>query len=280
MIFLIGLILAIIAVDPGQTQQPQEIEPSKEVTIEFEQEDNRPNILLILLDDVGFSDLGFTASEISTPVMNSLANSEILMKNYHVSPTCSPTRAMLLTGVDNHQTGLGTMNEFLADNQRGKPGYETFLTNDVVTVSSLLHDGGYHSYMTGKWHLSYGAATKNEDILGKWAKYDPYARGFEETFTAVLPGNHFNEEGMTYGYTAFHNRNGERVPLPDDFYSGTTYTDYMIDFIDKNHGDGKPMFMYLAFWESHPPLQVPDEYIKKYDGVYDKGWDEIRKDKI
>ena len=97
MIFLIGSILALIAVDPGQTQQPQEIEPSKKVTIEFEQKDNGPNILLILLDDVGFSDLGFTASEISTPVMNSLANNEILMINNHVSPTCSTTRAISTT---------------------------------------------------------------------------------------------------------------------------------------------------------------------------------------
>ena len=249
--------------------------------IETVKEDERPNILLIVLDDVGFSDLGFTASEISTPVMNSLANSEIFMTNYHVSPTCSPTRAMLLTGVDNHLTGLGTMNEILADNQKGKPGYETFLNYDVVTVSSLLHDADYHTYMSGKWHLSYGAVERNvEDRLDQWEKYDPYARGFEETFSAALPGNHFNEKGITYGHTGFYTTNGERVTLPDDFYSATSYTDYLLEMIDQNHGDGKPMFMYLPFWTSHFPLHAPDEYIQKYEGVYDKGWDEIRKERF
>jgi len=255
----------------------------KEATMmkEIEHEDTRPNILLIVLDDVGYSDLGFTASEISTPVMNSLANSEIFMTNYHVSPTCSPTRAMMLTGVDNHQAGLGTMNEFRTDNQIGKPGYETYLNYDVVTVSTLLHDAGYHTYMSGKWHLSYGGSVKNiEDDLEEWAKYDPYARGFEETFSVALPGSHFNEIGITYGHTGFYTRNSERVSLPDDFYSANSYTNYLIEMIDQNHGDGKPMFMYLPFWTSHFPLHAPDEYIQKYDGVYDKGWDEIRKERF
>lgn len=246
---------------------------------EIEHEDTRPNILLIVLDDVGFSDLGFTASEINTPVMNSLANSEILMTNFHVSPTCSPTRAMLLTGVDNHLNGLGTMSEFLVDNQRNKPGYEGFLNYDVVTAPTLLSDAGYNTFMTGKWHLSYGASEKNVNY-DDWKKYDPYARGFTETFTTAIPGNHFSEGPVSYGLEAFNNRNGERVPLPDSFYSGNTYTDYMIDFIDMHHDDGKPMYMYLAFWESHWPLQTPQEFIDRYDGVYDKGWDEIRKERF
>jgi len=257
------------------------IERGASMMKEIEHEDTRPNILLIVLDDVGFSDLGFTASEISTPVMNSLANSEILMTNYHVSATCSPTRAMLLTGVDNHQAGLGTMNELLADNQKGKPGYETYLNYDVVTVSSLLYDADYHTYMTGKWHLSYGGSVKNvEEKLDQWNKYDPHERGFEETFSAALPGNHFNEKGIMIGHTGFYTINGERVSLPDDFYSATSYTDYLIEMIDQNHGDGKPMFMYLPFWTSHYPLHAPEEYIKKYEGVYDKGWDEIREDRF
>ena len=275
---LVTIIIGFIVISEDVTQQTEVI-IEQEIMVELE--DTRPNILLIVLDDVGFSDLGFTASEISTPVMNSLANSEILMTNYHVSPTCSPTRAMLLTGVDNHQAGLGNMNEFLTDNQKGNSGYEGYLNYDVVTVSSLLYDADYHTYMTGKWHLSYGMSEKNiDDRLDQWQKYDPHERGFEETFSAALPGNHFNEKGMSYGHTGFYTQNGERVSLPDDFYSATSYTDYLIEIIDRNHGDGKPIFMYLPFWTSHWPLHAPDEYIKKYEGVYDKGWDEIRKERF
>jgi len=106
--------------------------------IETQHEDKRPNILVILLDDIGYSDLGFTASEIDTPIMNSLAENEILLTNFHVSPTCSPTRAMMLTGVDNHLNGLGTMAEHITKNQEGVPGYETYLNYNVVTVPTFV----------------------------------------------------------------------------------------------------------------------------------------------
>ena len=247
-------------------------------------DDVRPNILLIVLDDVGFADLGFTGSEIDTPVMNSLSENEIFMTNFHVLPTCSPTRSVLLTGVDNHLTGFGSMSEFVTAEQKGQPGYEGYLNYDVVTVASLLEDAGYHTYMSGKWHMSYGANVKNmtdADLeYDNWGKYDPYNRGFEESFSVSLPGSHFNEMGQTYDHTGFYTRNAERVTLPDDFYSGDAYVDTLIEMIDENYGDGQPMFMYLAFWESHFPIHAPQEYIDKYEGVYDKGWDEIRKERF
>lgn len=109
------------------------------------------------------------------------------------------------------------------------------LNYDVVTVASLLEDANYHTYMVGKWHLSYGAVEKDvENDLEKWAHLDPYARGFEETYSATINGNHFSERGVTYGNTAFHTSQGERVPLPDDFYTANSYTDIMIYMIDKN----------------------------------------------
>src|SRR3989304_7225573 len=140
--------------------------------------DSRPNILVVVLDDTGFADYAFTGSEIPTPNLDSLRNDGKLFTNYHVLPTCSPTRSVLMTGVDNHLIGFGTMREFLADNQKGKPGYEGYLNDNVVTIPQLLKDNGYHTYMTGKWHLAYGGFDPTQD-WEKWTRYDPYARGYE-----------------------------------------------------------------------------------------------------
>lgn len=241
-------------------------------------EDLRPNILVIVLDDTGFADLAFTGSEIPTPNLDSLRNEGKLFTNFHTLPTCSPTRSVLMTGVDNHLNGLGTMTEFTADNQKGVPGYEGYLNDDVVTIPQLLKDNGYHTYMTGKWHLAYGIADPTQD-WEKLSKYDPHARGFEETFSVEIPGSHFTDVGAGPGHIPIATRNGELVEYPQQ-YIDDVFTDHMIQFIDKNHGDGKPMFMYLAFWNNHWPIQAPQEYIKKYDGVYDIGWDKIREQRF
>jgi arylsulfatase len=181
---------------------------------------------------------------------------------------------MLMTGVDNHLNGLGTMVEGMAENQKGMPGYEGFLNDNVVTIPQLLLDNGYHTYMTGKWHLAYGSM----DPTGNWeelSKNDPYNRGFEETFSVELPGSHFANVGVGPGHVPIATKNGQIVEYPQQ-YIDDVFTDYMIEFIDKNHEDGKPMFMYLAFWNNHWPIQAPQEYLEKYEGVYDEGWDKIR----
>ncbi|HSB84288.1 MAG TPA: arylsulfatase, partial [Nitrosarchaeum sp.] len=226
--------------------------------------DTRPNILFIILDDTGFSDLAITGSEIPTPAIDSLIHDGTLLTNYYVQPTCSPTRAELLTGVDHHLNGLGTMSEFIAPNQVGKPGYETYLNYDVVTIADLLKDAGYHTILSGKWHL------------GAEHPYEPSDRGFEESFS-LLEGaaNHFSERQFTYNENVTYVLNGEQVHLPSDFYSSNNYADYMIDAIDKSH-DGKPKFMYLSFTATHDPLQAPQEYIKKWEGKYDIGYDKVR----
>ena len=115
----------------------------------------RPNILIIVADDMGYTDVGAYGGEISTPNIDSLANQGLTLTNFYTASTCSPTRTMLLTGVDHHLVGMGTMNGRVDVNQEGKRGYETYLNEDAVTVSSLLKDSGYHTYMTGKWHLGY-----------------------------------------------------------------------------------------------------------------------------
>ena len=131
------------------------------------QPNKRPNFLLIVADDLGYSDLGSYGGEINTPILDNLAQTGVRYTNFYVSPTCSVTRSMLLTGTDNHIAGLGNMGELRAPNQMGKPGYEGVLNNRVVTVASLFRDNGYHTYMAGKWHLG----LKPDQI--------PKARGFE-----------------------------------------------------------------------------------------------------
>lgn len=240
--------------------------------------DTRPNILVVVLDDTGFADLAFTGGEIPTPTLDSLRTEGKLFTNFHTLPTCSPTRSVLMTGVDNHLNGLGTMVEVMAENQKGKPGYEGYLNDNVVTIPQLLKDSGYHTYMTGKWHLAYGGLDPKQN-WEKWSKYDPHARGFEETFSVELPGGHFSNLGLNSGHIPIALRNGQEVDYPQQ-YIDDVFTNNMIQFMDKNQGDGKPMFMYLAFWNNHWPIQAPQEYIKKYEGKYDAGWDKIREQRF
>jgi len=231
----------------------------------------RPNIVIILGDDLGYSDMGSFGSEIKTPNLDALANDGVRFTNFYTHATSSPTRSMLLTGVDTHQNGLGNMDEFTAPNQRGVPGYEGYLNDQVVTLPQLLKGAGYHTYMTGKWHL------------GKAPNLIPAARGFERdfslldgagsywdmtNFTAASPKSVFTEDGRYL------------KELPKDYYATKTYTDKLISFIDANHGDGKPFFAYVAHQAPHDPLHLPPEWRNRHVGEYDKGWDAVRQERL
>lgn len=235
--------------------------------------DKRPNILMILGDDFGYSDIGAFGGEIATPNLDALAKEGKIMTNYHTVPVCSPARVELLTGVDHHIGGIGTMYELIAQNQMGKPGYETWINNRVVTLAELLKDVGYHTYLSGKWHLS-----GNHDENGTL----PYDRGFEKSLT-LLGGaaNHFNDfpeapiEKITFA------EDGNIIPRPGDktLYSNNLYTDKMMGYI-KNNTDGKPFFAYLSFQVAHSPFQSPQGDIAKYDKLYSVGWDKIREQRF
>lgn len=219
-----------------------------------------PNILLIVADDMGYSDIGAFGGEIDTPNIDALARSGISFTNFHTASSCAPTRAMLLSGVDNHLAGYGSMH-VLAPNQRGQPGYEDRMNERVISVARLLGDAGYHTSMVGKWHLGMKP--------GQW----PADRGFQRSF-AILAGmdSHFGGDTIPRVTRVL---DGNKAEVPENFYSTDYYTDRLIEFIDER-ADEQPFFAYAAYTAPHWPLQAPDEYIRKYDGNYDQGWDVLR----
>lgn len=232
----------------------------------------KPNILLIVADDMGYSDLGCFGGEINTPNIDALAAKGLRGTNFYVAPSCSPSRSMLMTGTDNHIAGMGNMAEWVGPTQRGQSGYEGYLNNRVVSVANLLRDGGYHTYMAAKWHL------------GEKPEQWPSRRGFERDFALLQgAGSHWADElGLLPSEPKVtHTRNGEKVTeLPADYYSSEYFTDFIMQCIDENSGDGKPFFAYLGYQAPHGPLAVPTEWRDKYKGWYDKGYDAIRAERL
>jgi arylsulfatase A-like enzyme len=225
-----------------------------------------PNIVFILADDLGYTDIAPYGSEVNTPSLAALADQGVSFTNYHTAANCAPARAMLLTGVDSHLAGVPNIPEMLAPEQRVHDNYQGVLGDDVVTVASLLEDAGYHTYMAGKWHL--GMAPEKQ----------PSRRGFQRTM-AMMDSGADNWEQRPY--LALYDQanwfaDGERYTLPEDFYSSRFLVDKMIEFIDGNRQDGKPFLAYLPFMAVHSPVQAPQEYIDRYMGVYDSGWDVLR----
>ena len=232
------------------------------------------NILLILVDDLGWSDLGSFGGEISTPNLDGLAVDGLRLTDFNTAPTSSPTRAMLLSGEDNHLSGLGNMAEELGPNQQGKPGYEGFLNDRVVSIAQLLSHAGYRTMMSGKWHLGHSVA------LG------PESRGFKDTFVLPGGGNHFNNNRAIYigGETdvvskVSYRENGQKTVLPDDYYSSAYFTDKMIEFLSSHHqrAPDQPFFAFASYHAPHWPLQAPDAFIERYKGIYEDGYEPIRK---
>jgi len=236
------------------------------------QTQSRPNILLIVADDLGYSDLGSYGGEIKTPVLDQLAQQGVRYTDFYVAPTCSVTRSMLLSGTDNHIAGLGNMRELNAPNQVGKPGYEGVLNKRVASIAELLQDNGYHTYMAGKWHLG----LKPDQI--------PHARGFERDFSLLVGGGSHFDDGWNLEWQipkAPYTEDGRPVKkLPKDFYSTKTYTDKTIQFIEEGRKDNKPFFAYMAYTAPHGPLHLPDDWLRRYKNRYDEGWDAIRQQRL
>jgi arylsulfatase len=229
---------------------------------------SRPNFLLVVADDLGWTDIGSYGGEIDTPNLDELARQGVKFTDFHVSVSCSPTRSMLMSGNDNHVAGLGNMAELLAENQVGQPGYEGHLNNRVATLAEILREDGYHTYMSGKWHLGHDKGSL------------PFDRGFERSFSMLVGGaSHWADMLgiLPRDDPAKYSRNGKLLEeLPADFYSSKNYADFLVDSIRTNKVDGKPFLAYLAFTAVHDPVHVPEPWLAKYRGDYDEGYEALK----
>ena len=244
----------------------------------------RPNVILIVADDMGYNELGAWGSEIATPNLDELAFGGLRFTNFHAAPSCAPARAMLLSGTSNHQAGVGSMTIKRAyDGARvldpdtlglGQPGYEGHLGERIAALPEILQAAGYHTYMTGKWDL--GRALNSAHM--------PAQRGFESSFilttgTSVHLGDAHG--GVWRADALPYQENGVSVAeLPQDFFSSATFTDKLIEYIEENRGDGQPFFAWLAYTAPHSPIQVPDDWRDRYAGRYDEGYEVVRDDRF
>lgn len=230
----------------------------------------RPNIVLIVADDIGFSDFGAFGGEIATPNIDALARSGVRFASFHAAASCAPTRAMLLTGVDSHLAGIGSMRELMPLSHRGKPGYAGVLNDRVQTVASLLRASGYQTMVAGKWHLGVDPANL------------PPARGFDHSAIQADSGSD-NFEMRPYlpmKPEAYWYEEGVRLKaLPDNFYSSRYFVDKTIEYLQAGQQD-QPFFAYVAFQANHTPLQAPAHFIDQYRGDYLQGWAQVRAARI
>ena len=226
----------------------------------------KPNIVLILVDDAALMDFGAYGGEANTPNIDKLAHQGTMFTNYHTSPSCAPSRAMLLTGYDSHLTGVPNLPLFLPPDQVEEPGYEGILNDSIKTVATQLKENGYSTYITGKWHL------------GHTEKTLPSKRGFNRSYILNASGAD-NYEHKAYLPTQSKPKwfkDGKAIDLPKDFYSSRNLVDEMMQFMEEEPNKESPFFAYLAFQAIHIPVQAPKEFIQKYEGVYDEGWDVLR----
>ena len=226
----------------------------------------RPNVLLIMADDMGYSDIGCYGGEIQTPNIDKLAANGLRFKQFYNTARCCPTRASMLTGLYPHQTGIGGM----VDDNSEIPAYAGDLNRQCVTIAEALGRDGYATYMTGKWHIS--KSTSPED-KHNWLKQ----RGFDKFYGTITgAGSFFNPATLTY------NNNAVSISTKDNFYYTNAISDSTVTFL-QNHNQkipDQPFFFYVAYTAPHWPLHALEKDIQKYDGVYSKGWDKLRKERI
>jgi arylsulfatase/uncharacterized sulfatase len=222
-----------------------------------------------MVDDAAFMDFGIYGGEARTPHIDRLAKQGTLFLNYHTSPLCSPSRAMLLTGVDNHRTGHATIEEVLPPELRGRPGYTLRLEPGVLTLADRLKAAGYRTLMSGKWHLGRGQG----DL--------PNSHGFDRSLALDASGadNYAARSYMPYYDHAPWFEDGAPARLPDRFYSSDLLVDRLITYIDEQPPGSAPFFGYLAFQAVHIPVQAPKVFSDNYAGRFAQGWEALREER-
>jgi len=229
---------------------------------------DRPNVLIIVADDLGYSDLGVYGSEIETPTLDALAEAGLIATSFYVAPDGGPTQAMVLTGVEHHLVGMANVRRWKAAAGLNKPAYDQRLNDRAVTLASLLAAAGYHTCMAGRWELGDEPANL------------PAQRGFERSF-ALHDGaaSHWGDmrSAIPGRERARYTRDGQDVAeLPPDYFSTRAFTDFVIESLGVSRGDGRPFFAYLSFQAPHSPLAVPEDWRERYAGRYAEGYDAIR----
>ncbi|WP_439108183.1 arylsulfatase, partial [Congregibacter sp.] len=232
-------------------------------------QDERPNILLVLFDDVGFSGFGAYGSDARTPRIDELAERGVRLSRYYTAPFCGPTRAMLMTGMDSHQVGMGTLVETVTPAMQSFPGYSMHWDADQETIATMLSRAGYQTYVTGKWGI------------GEIGANLPSRFGFDRSYVmdATGGGNYDAKPYLPGSREVKWFENGEPVTLPEDHYSSRTIVDQMIEYIDAGNRE-QPFFSYLSFQTAHIPIQAPVEYVDRYNGIFDAGWDVMREARL
>ncbi|WP_324672765.1 arylsulfatase [Hymenobacter sp. GOD-10R] len=240
-------------------------------------EAKRPNIIVVVADDLGYSDLGCYGGEISTPNLDKLAQSGLRFNACYNTGRCCPTRASLLTGLYPHQAGIGkmTFNE-------GAPGYVGSLNEHTVTIAEALRSAGYQTGMVGKWHISETIERKDKAEQLKWLAHQvdfgdfaalntyPTARGFDKYYGTIWGVvDYFDPFSLVYG-------NKPVKTVPKDFYYTNALGDSAISFVDQFTKSEKPFFLYVAYTAPHWPIQALPEDIKKYENMYKDGWQALR----
>ena len=229
-------------------------------------QEKKPNIILIMADDMGYSDIGCYGSEIETPNIDRLAQNGLKFTQFYNNARCCPTRATLMTGCYPHQTGIGHMTNTPEDSKQHDLGieeYRGFLNNNSVTIAEVLKEAGYATLMSGKWHL--GVSDKS-----KW----PLQRGFDKFYGCVVGATNFFKPTYPRGIVYMN----DTISINDDnYYTTNAFTDYAIQFMDESQEeDTKPFFLYMAYTAPHWPLNAPQEVVEKYKGHYKEGWSKLR----
>lgn len=226
----------------------------------------RPNIIVIMVDDMGFSDIGPYGSEIPTPHLDAMADHGVRFSQFYNTGRCCPTRASLLTGLYSHQAGIGWMTT-----DQGQPGYAGQLNNQCVTIAEVLGSAGYFTAMTGKWHVGFEHGVT------------PWGRGFDRSLNLPAGGLHFSNQTGSKGSAKLY-LNGQQIDRDDSqfnppWYGSDLWTEQGLKFVDEAVAEDKPFFWYLAHVAPHFPCMAPEETIAKYRGKFMKGWDKLREER-